>query len=196
MSEMRRCKECGELFVPKGREQYCSKLHYRPCPVCGEPVEAKYLSDPPRKCSNCRGKKMQPMSSAAPMQVKPLFTLKPMQVAPVNAPSKPAKPAPVSVDNSWMKDAELVEIDKPIEAPAFCEKITGTVMMYIGNAHKNSFIPGHKYLLKVQKELVGCYEVIGTEDLTSGEEVSLIRPFASQISFYQMFANFKEEPAV
>ena len=52
--EMRKCKECGELFQPKGREQYCPKQHYRPCPVCGTPVLAKYLSDPPRRCDMCK----------------------------------------------------------------------------------------------------------------------------------------------
>ena len=52
--DMRQCKECGKLFVPKGREQYCSDIHYRPCPVCGKPVEAKYLSDPARRCDDCK----------------------------------------------------------------------------------------------------------------------------------------------
>ena len=58
--EMRKCKECGKLFAPKGREQYCSDIHYRPCPVCGKPVEAKYLSDPARRCEDCKkaGKKV------------------------------------------------------------------------------------------------------------------------------------------
>ena len=49
---MKKCKECGKLFVPKSaRTQYCDDLHYRPCPVCGKLVEAKYLSDPARCCS-------------------------------------------------------------------------------------------------------------------------------------------------
>ena len=50
--EKKKCKECGEYFTPRSmRQQYCDKLHYRPCPVCGKPVEAKYLSDPARCCS-------------------------------------------------------------------------------------------------------------------------------------------------
>lgn len=54
--EMKKCKECGELFVPSHPNQvYCNKMHYRPCPVCGKPVFAKYLSDPARCCSGkCR----------------------------------------------------------------------------------------------------------------------------------------------
>ena len=50
--ELKRCKECGELFMPKSaRQQYCKKIHYRPCPVCGKLVIAKHLGDPPRTCS-------------------------------------------------------------------------------------------------------------------------------------------------
>lgn len=49
--DMKKCKECGKLFVPKSKlSQYCDDIHYRPCPVCGKAVEAKYLSDPPRCC--------------------------------------------------------------------------------------------------------------------------------------------------
>lgn len=50
--EMKKCKECGSLFMPTSNKQkYCSAKHYRPCPVCGKRVYAKYLSDPARCCS-------------------------------------------------------------------------------------------------------------------------------------------------
>lgn len=53
--KMKKCKECGKLFLPKSsRSQYCDGDHYRPCPICGEPVLAKYLSDPPRRCDKCK----------------------------------------------------------------------------------------------------------------------------------------------
>lgn len=53
--EMKKCKECGKLFTPKNpRSQYCDDKHYRPCPVCGRPVEIKYLSDPTPRCMECR----------------------------------------------------------------------------------------------------------------------------------------------
>lgn len=45
------CKECGLPFTPKGRESYCTRDHYRPCPVCNKPVLIKYLSDPTPCCS-------------------------------------------------------------------------------------------------------------------------------------------------
>jgi len=55
------CKECGKQFEAKSaRIMYCPGPHYRPCPICGEPVLAKYLSDPPRRCDKCRGAKSSP----------------------------------------------------------------------------------------------------------------------------------------
>lgn len=56
--EMKKCKECGKLFMPiSNKQKYCLEKHYRPCPVCGKPVFAKYLSDPARCCSGvCKSK--------------------------------------------------------------------------------------------------------------------------------------------
>lgn len=56
--EMKKCKECGKLFMPTSNKQkYCSEDHYRPCPVCGKLIFAKYLSDPARCCSGtCKSK--------------------------------------------------------------------------------------------------------------------------------------------
>lgn len=56
--EMKTCKECGKLFMPTSNKQkYCSEKHYRPCPVCGKLIFAKYLSDPARCCSGtCKSK--------------------------------------------------------------------------------------------------------------------------------------------
>lgn len=56
--EMKKCKECGKMFMPTSNKQkYCSEDHYRPCPVCGKLVFAKYLSDPARCCSGvCKSK--------------------------------------------------------------------------------------------------------------------------------------------
>lgn len=56
------CKECGKQFEASSpRIRYCSDIHYRPCPICGKPVVAKYLSDPARRCDECKNKgKMVP----------------------------------------------------------------------------------------------------------------------------------------
>lgn len=53
---LRTCIECGdEFFTSNLSTRFCSKDHYKPCPVCGKPVLAKYLNDPPRVCSEkCR----------------------------------------------------------------------------------------------------------------------------------------------
>lgn len=45
------CKICGKSFERKGNSVYCPGPHYRPCPVCGKPVEFHRLSDPIRCCS-------------------------------------------------------------------------------------------------------------------------------------------------
>lgn len=69
------CKECGLPFTPKGREGYCTREHYRPCPVCQKPVFIKYLSDPTPCCSKeCTkakrsgSKKMLPPSTAVTVE--------------------------------------------------------------------------------------------------------------------------------
>lgn len=63
----RRCKFCGELFIPSSNNQwYCKRPHYRTCPVCGK----EYLEDnvdnlkrPPVACSYaCRVARTQSTS--------------------------------------------------------------------------------------------------------------------------------------
>ena len=52
------CKECGKPFEPDNPHQkYCKRDHYRPCPICGNDVKIKYLSDPTPRCECCRGKR-------------------------------------------------------------------------------------------------------------------------------------------
>lgn len=45
------CKICGKEFDRVGNGVYCPGPHYRPCPVCGEPVEYHRPSDPYNCCS-------------------------------------------------------------------------------------------------------------------------------------------------
>ena len=65
------CKECGKEFeASSARVAYCSDIHYRPCPICGKPVVAKYLSDPARRCDECKNKgKMVPQTR---MSIQPI----------------------------------------------------------------------------------------------------------------------------
>lgn len=69
--EMKKCKECGKMFMPRSaRQQYCDDIHYRPCPVCGDLVEAKYLSDPARRCDKCKNIKTR-SAEAKKLEYKP-----------------------------------------------------------------------------------------------------------------------------
>ena len=48
------CKECGKEFeATDGRQKYCNRQHFRPCPVCGKIIEVTHLSNPTPKCSEC-----------------------------------------------------------------------------------------------------------------------------------------------
>lgn len=52
------CKACGKPFEAKhALQQYCSRDHYRPCPICGDLIFATYLSDPARRCKTCAHKR-------------------------------------------------------------------------------------------------------------------------------------------
>lgn len=190
--EMRKCKECGKLFMPKGREQYCSDVHYRPCPICGEPVIAKYLSDPPRKCEKCKHTKTQPQK----FKNKSLFgswaNIDPNKskstTIEVDSSSKPGSNNPEIVIDT--KDL-ITDIPATIGQAEFCEQITGAVRRYIGVPIKGSFIPNHDYLMKVEHDEY-TYGVTVLEDLTEGEDVNIFRNFSSQISIHQNFARKKE----
>lgn len=48
----RKCELCGKIFYSTSNTaRYCDGPHYRPCPVCGKPVEIKDPSVPPVSCS-------------------------------------------------------------------------------------------------------------------------------------------------
>ena len=53
-----KCVVCGKLFDRVGNGVYCPGPHYRPCPVCGKPVEFRRPKEPVRCCSKeCVNKK-------------------------------------------------------------------------------------------------------------------------------------------
>ena len=199
MSEMRKCKECGKMFMPTGREQYCSDDHYRPCPICGKPVIAKYLSDPPRKCDECKHTRNKGTDDKfVSMKPKSLFKFGPSDNKPIDPfkeleskPDQAVKPAVKKETNAWDKEIDK-KIPEKVDQAVFCENTTGSIRMYIGNPHGDRhFIPGHKYVLRVEHNAY-TYRVTSTEDVTAGEPVMLVSDYASQISFYQNFANLKE----
>jgi len=53
------CKVCGKLFDRVGNGVYCPGPHYRPCPICGKPVEYHRPKEPVKCCSKeCSNKKV------------------------------------------------------------------------------------------------------------------------------------------
>ena len=116
--ELRKCKECGKMFQPKGREQYCSDTHYRPCPICGEPVIARYLSDPPRKCDKCRGKRNVESKPAIDVKlsdsIKPASptgpTVKPMQIMSLSSNKSIFKINPMTIPGTKQEQKPKPEI--------------------------------------------------------------------------------------
>ena len=67
------CKECGKEFEAiDGRQKYCDRQHYRPCPICGKDVPILHLSNPTPKCSECakhriRHKRIDVVSETKPV---------------------------------------------------------------------------------------------------------------------------------
>lgn len=188
--EQRICKECGKIFIPKGREKYCSDKHYRPCPCCGEPTEVLYFSDPPRKCDKCRGRKSQ---SPAPKQKNSFIKIN-FQDAAKEIPKVKEEEQPKETSKALIIDASSIVEQKVLEQSVFCETADNTVRRYVGKEIKGSFIPGHDYLLKVLHNEY-TYVITGVEDLTDDITVDIVRNFASQVSINQNFVVLKEGAA-
>lgn len=163
-NEMRKCKECGKLFQPKGREQYCSNIHYRPCPICGTPVIAKYLSDPPRRCANCKA------TNKLTTHARQLFDLSDNQSTDIVIDNQSSDE--VSVSNPTV---EQVNID--------ISSNTGDVRRFIGKDYRRGkgYLPDHIYKLSIEKDEYS-YIISASYDYTDNKEVSITELFSSIIS--------------
>ena len=170
--EMRRCKECGKLFKPKGREQYCSDIHYRPCPICGTPVEVKYLSDPPRRCANCKANRIV-------QHVKPLIELKDIPSTDIIEKAKesnePTTPSKSLNEPSVSIPTQQLNID---ELPPGKD-----IRRFIGKDYKHGkgFIPNHLYELVITKDEYS-YWITATYDWTDNCSKEITELFSSMIS--------------
>lgn len=194
MPEMRACKECGKMFMPKGREKYCPDIHYRPCPVCGEPVVAKYLSDPPCKCKNCRGKKVQlvgKVKSLFNIEVGNITPIRPITVdttksqpgmQPVN---KDVKPAEKLVLKKLDSNCKPIDVSKIVEPEEFCAAYDDKVMRYIG-PEINGFKNNHDYKIALNRK-DNYYMLTSCHDLTDGCETNCFYIASSQISVSTRF---------
>jgi len=200
MAEMRMCKECGKLFLPKGREKYCPDTHYRPCPICGTPVVNIYLSDPPRKCDNCRGRRnLKPATNHSKLFNDKKFgfddnkfKFAPKPAAESAKPESTPKVAQVTYTAPKIKTQDIItEIPETIDQKEFCDEVTGTVRRYVGPVIKNAFIPGHDYELTINHN-DQTYGVKSDLDVTDHKEVNIFLHFTSQISINQNFARIKE----
>ena len=202
MSEMRACKECGKMFMPKGREKYCSDVHYRPCPVCGTPVVAKYLSDPPAKCDNCKGKhtKVQPASKAKalfdinePNLSKPvILNINLAQAAKFEQKAKAEVKAEVKVETSTIRvtttDNTLVKIDisRGFDPEKFCETYDDKIMKYVG-PNFGQFENNHDYKIALTRN-ENYYLITSCHDVTDNKEVKCFYLASSQLNISNRFA--------
>ena len=212
---MKICKECGDLFMPKSKNSvYCDKLHYRPCPVCGKPVEAKYLSDPARCCSQeCRNAaRMQAKSKVLSKAVSSItlgtvkFDESAASSVTVTKSTSESKSSAIgalaaAINNeeviasskySAIRPAQSIQpvpyYDNPERDIDYEESLRATniVRMYVGRNTSLKFVAGHEYALEVNKTMYG-YEVEAMYDFTAGKSISLMMPLSSQISINQQF---------
>ena len=172
--DMKACKECGKLFVPKSKNSvYCDAIHYRPCPVCGKLVEAKYLSDPARCCSNeCKAiaRKQSKEKAKTTVQVKKIWT-----------DNKSTKGDSSNTSNK-VNDSTLSDESETVSRILIPWRGRKT---YVGKPVMR-LIPGHIYEVLIDKgEYV--YTVECTYDVTDDTEVDIMMPLASQISIHQNF---------
>lgn len=178
--EMKKCKECGKLFVPRNpRQQYCDELHYRPCPVCGKPVEAKYLSDPARVCSNECKKILAQRKRDEKKNVKASEIVQPVEeVVEVLEVVKDEAKASVKVD--LPKSGAIV--DTQYEDMM---KNSHKVKEYNGK-DVCGFKNGHVYAVDIERPEY-AYEVTAVYDFTDHESVDYMLPVSSKTSFYRYF---------
>ena len=211
--EMKKCKECGKLFTPKSKlSQYCDDLHYRPCPVCGKLVEAKYLSDPARCCSKeCSQKKKeadkQKAKQTASMSVND--SMKKQNANPLHVHAQvpkdregkggvrtlfalPQEQHLVADDIIPMPRPETAVIKLPQKSAdtehAKSLRSNYPVRTYVGTPILG-FIPGHEYALDIDKDDRNIlYIVTAIYNFTEGEDSNLVMNLSSQISINQNFA--------
>lgn len=194
------CKECRQPFIPKGRESYCTRTHYRPCPVCGKAVEAKYLSDPARCCSKeCQAiarsnkKKVTDVTSVtttkpAEKEVKleeqsdnvvQFHTVNHNEIKNLLKFPEPIKPLPLTSD---VDISQLCKTTNVGDTPA---------KVYQGIDGLYGWKQGHTYLLEINKKPNQPYMIAATFDYTDNKTVDLVIPLSSQNSIKRNFSDHK-----
>lgn len=180
--EMKKCKECGKLFQPTSNKQkYCSEDHYRPCPVCGKLIFAKYLSDPARCCSGvCKSKlgklnKEEAYVSEVMQQKADLG----IEVPEIDA-FEVLEPTPETVAYAEA-DVKAVE-----EAYKTRQALDGTIRKRFAAFSNDGWVEGHEYAVVVTQ--VGKEHIVkATYDYTSSERVYLEYGFTNKKKISTIF---------
>ena len=175
--------------MPKAsnKEKYCSRDHYRPCPVCGKPVFAKYLSDPARCCSGvCRfvyGMKNKGIEVAAPTYVPEV------EVETAAQSTEDAKHIEEVMEQKAELGIEVEKITEPVEVVEITEvPVEGSAVdesKYekkedVGENTSMGFIKGHIYLVETVQEGRGSYQVIAHRDETTHDNIDKMMPFSNK----------------
>ena len=161
--KMKKCKECGKMFMPtSNKQQYCTEVHYRPCPVCGKPVLAKYLSDPARCCCGVCKSKLGKMNKEG---------------------TKPSAIELSKEEVNYVKaDVEsTVELAKSIYTvnPADVKKYVG------GDA--NGFETNKLYEVSYVSAGKGKHQMVSNYNVTDNTEVHLVYEFSNKKHISQYF---------
>ena len=192
--EMKKCKECGKMFMPTSNKQkYCSEDHYRPCPVCGKLVFAKYLSDPARCCSGVCKSKLGKLNKSG-HKVNPTMITDDSKLVPMPGAEKLADLAEeyskeVLVDHA---EADVKALDELHEAEVAAETevidpTDGTIRKrYTGTSIPGNWINGDEYAVRIEhvdKE----YVVIATYNYSKNSPVLAQYSFTNKKKIANIF---------
>lgn len=180
--EMKKCKECGKLFMPTSNKQkYCSGPHFRPCPVCGKLVFAKYLSDPARCCSGvCKSKlgklNKEDVHVAEVMQQKVDLEIEIPKIESIEV----LEPTPQVVAYAEA-DAKAVEAVYKVH-----QALDGTTRKRFVGLSTDGWNEGHEYAVVIAQE--GKEHVVhATYDYTDGKVVDLRYVFTNKKKITSIF---------
>lgn len=187
--EMKKCKECGKLFQPTSKKQkYCSENHYRPCPVCGKLVFAKYLSDPARCCSGVCKSKLGKLNKegayvAEVMQQKADLGIEIPKIDAVEVLPLTSEPEVVGYAEA---DAKAVEELYEARVSEIVDPVDGTTRKRFEGPSTLGWNEGHQYAVVISQE--GKEHVVkATYNYTSGEVVQLEYRFTNKKKISTVF---------
>ena len=191
--EMKKCKECGEMFMPTSNKQkYCTKMHYRPCPVCGKPVYAKYLSDPARCCSGICKAKLGKLNKSDPHYADSLSEVVQMQKDADEVAQRSAEHALEAYGKADVADVEeyaksTTQSDVLDAALDKLEELANSSIAktYVGPS-QDGWIQNNRYAVVITQE--GKEHVVSAKyDYTACEDVSLEYRFTNKKKISQIF---------